>query len=126
MKIPTLIEKHCNSSSIDCWAPFNEGWVQNGYDKSETKRIADWVKKLDPTRLVNNASGWTDAGAGDMHDIHAYPSPAAPKPEDKRAIVLGEFGGLGLGVDGHTWSSRTWGYREMEDRAELTDRKSVV
>jgi glycosyl hydrolase family 2 len=121
-ELQAMVEQHRNSPSIICWVPFNEGWGQNGYDKSETKRIADWVKKLDPSRLVDNASGWTDSGAGDMHDIHAYPGPAAPKPEENRAIVLGEFGGLGLGVDGHTWSSRAWGYREMEDRAELTDR----
>jgi beta-galactosidase/beta-glucuronidase len=121
-ELQAMIEQHRNSPCIVTWVPFNEGWGQNGYDKSETKRIADWVKKLDPTRLVNNASGWTDAGAGDMHDIHAYPGPATTKPDEKRAIVLGEFGGLGLGVDGHTWSKRRWGYREMESREQLTDR----
>jgi len=29
--------------------------------------------------------------------------------------VLGEFGGLGLKVDGHTWSSQSWGYQPMPD-----------
>jgi hypothetical protein len=80
------------------------------------------IKKLDPTRLVNNASGWTDRGVGDVHDIHSYPGPAAPPTEEKRAAVLGEFGGLGLPVKGHLWQEeRNWGYRRYETREELTD-----
>jgi hypothetical protein len=58
--------------------------------------------------------------AGDVHDIHVYPGPASPKPEPKRAAVLGEFGGLGLGVDGHTWSKQTWGYRGTASQEDLT------
>jgi hypothetical protein len=34
--------------------------------------------------------------------------------------VLGEFGGLGLGVDGHTWADKTWGYRGTASRDDLT------
>ena len=62
--------------SIVAWVPFNEGWGQ--YD---TKRISDWTKAYDPTRLVNAVSGWTDRGVGDMHDMHLYPGPGMPKPE---------------------------------------------
>ena len=28
-----------------------------------------------PTRLVDNASGWTDRGVGDVNDMHKYPGP---------------------------------------------------
>ena len=75
-----------------------------------------WIKKYDPTRLVNNASGWTDRGVGDVHDMHDYPGPGAPKPEEKRAAVLGEFGGLGLAVDGHTWSTKHLGLPAVQRR----------
>jgi hypothetical protein len=34
--------------------------------------------------------------------------------------VLGEFGGLGLGVDGHTWAEKTWGYRGTASKDDLT------
>jgi hypothetical protein len=34
--------------------------------------------------------------------------------------VLGEFGGLGLGVDGHTWTDKTWGYRGTASQDDLT------
>jgi hypothetical protein len=104
-----------NHPSIVTWVIFNEGWGQ--YD---TARIAGWAKKYDPTRLIDSATGWVDRGVGDMHDIHAYPGPAAPPPDRKRALVLGEFGGLGLGVDGHTWTKKTWGYRGTSSKEDLT------
>jgi hypothetical protein len=75
-----------------------------------------------PPRLVNNTSGWTDRGVGDVNDIHVYPGPGAPRLEAKRAGVLGEFGGLGLPVKGHTWQDeRNWGYRSFTTAADLTD-----
>ncbi len=35
-------------------------------------------------------------------------------------VLEGEFGGLGLKVDGHTWENKTWGYQNVSDSAELT------
>lgn len=56
-----------------------------------------------------------------MHDIHVYPGPGSPQPEEKRAAVLGEFGGLGLPVQGHTWTDqKNWGYQNVKDSAHLT------
>ena len=100
-----------NHPSIVMWVPFNEGWGQ--YD---TERIAAWTKSHDPTRLVNNASGWTDKGVGDTVDIHSYPGPDMPPLEERRAAVLGEFGGLGLPLTGHLWQPEgNWGYRNFDD-----------
>jgi len=116
-EMQAMIQQHWNHPSIIMWVPFNEGWGQ--YD---TPRICEWIKKLDPTRLVNNASGWTDRKAGDVIDIHSYPGPAAPKLEENRAAVLGEFGGLGMPIKGHTWQDeKNWGYRNFNSREELTD-----
>jgi hypothetical protein len=113
-----LIETKFNHPSIIMWVIFNEGWGQ--YD---TARLTDRVRKLDPTRLVNSASGWTDRGVGDVHDVHAYPRPASPQPEEQRAAVLGEFGGLGLPLEGHTWTNKkNWGYRNLTSRRELAER----
>jgi hypothetical protein len=70
---------------------------------------------------VDNASGWTDRGAGDVADMHIYPGPGALEPEQNRASVLGEFGGLGLPVRGHTWQAeKNWGYRSFADAEALT------
>ena len=63
-----MIESHYNHPCIIMWVPFNEGWGQ--YD---TPRIVEWTRQMDPTRLVNNASGWTDMKAGDVADMHSYP-----------------------------------------------------
>jgi beta-galactosidase/beta-glucuronidase len=116
LELKRLIEGRGNHPSIVMWVPFNEGWGQ--YD---TERITKGVKNLDPSRLVDNTSGWADRGVGDVNDIHIYPGPGAPKPEPLRAGVLGEFGGLGLPVSGHTWQDeKNWGYRSYKTRAELT------
>ncbi len=112
-----IIGANFNSPAIVMWVPFNEGWGQFA-----TERIVRWTKETDPTRLVNNASGWTDRQCGDVMDIHAYPGPAMPALEETRAAVLGEFGGLGLPIKGHTWQdSKNWGYRSYETLEALQD-----
>ncbi|MGW3291635.1 PA14 domain-containing protein [Streptomyces sp. NPDC001002] len=98
-----MIDEHISSPSVVMWVTFNEGWGQ--YDEA---RIADQAKAWDPTRLVNSMSGinlGTDGGTGDIIDEHGYPSPALPPhPDGQRALVSGEYGGLGLAVPGHAWS----------------------
>jgi len=116
-ELKEVLEAYANHPSIVMWVPFNEGWGQ--YD---TARIVALIRKLDPTRLVDCASGWTDVPeTGQVRDVHAYPGPAAPEPEPNRALVLGEFGGLGLPVKGHTWQAeKNWGYRSFTDADALT------
>ncbi|HEY7156500.1 MAG TPA: glycoside hydrolase family 2 TIM barrel-domain containing protein [Gemmataceae bacterium] len=115
LELKNMIDGLRNHPSIIMWVVFNEGWGQ-----FDTPRITEWTKKYDPSRLVNCASGWSDRGVGDVHDMHKYPGPGSPKPEEKRAAVLGEFGGLGLKVDGHTWEQKTWGYRGTKSKEDLT------
>ncbi|MGI6339619.1 MAG: glycoside hydrolase family 2 protein [Bacteroidales bacterium] len=116
-ELKRLIETKYNHPSIIIWVAFNEGWGQ-----FDTERITSLISDFDPTRLVISASGWTDRGTGHINDIHHYPEPMVPAPEDNRAIVLGEFGGLGLPVPGHTWEQKNWGYRNMEDSLQLLSR----
>jgi hypothetical protein len=115
LELARMIDGLRNHPSIILWVVFNEGWGQ-----FDTARLTQWVKERDPSRLVDCASGWNDMRVGDVHDIHVYPGPGAPELELGRASVLGEFGGLGLGVDGHTWAKKTWGYRGTKDSADLT------
>ncbi len=104
--------------SIVMWVPLNEGWGQ--YD---TKRIAELTKNYDPSRLVDCPSGWTDRGVGDVYDAHHYPGPGmeAPSANKGRAIVLGEFGGLGLVTKDHIWdpTKRNWGYKTYTESEKL-------
>ena len=110
-----MVDAHRNSPSIVMWVPFNEGWGQH-----DTERYAAYLKQEDPTRLVNNASGWTDRKVGDVSDGHSYPGPAMPPTEAARASVIGEFGGLGLPLEGHTWLVKgNWGYRSFTTAEDL-------
>ncbi len=116
-ELGALVHGFYNHPCIVMWVPYNEGWGQ-----WDTARIVELVKTWDPTRLVDCASGWTDRRVGDVHDVHAYPGPAVPPLEEERAAVLGEFGGLGLPVKGHTWQEeKNWGYRSYSNGEELTD-----
>jgi len=116
-ELEALIENRQTHPSIIMWVVFNEGWGQ--YD---TPRLTDWVKRRDPSRLVSNASGWHDRPVGDIMDMHSYPGPNSPPVESRRAIVLGEFGGLGLAVEGHTWVDKSWGYRQIASARALQRR----
>ena len=121
-ELRALIDNYQHFPSIVMWVPFNEGWGQ--YD---THGIAAMVKALDPSRLVNATSGWTDRGAGDVYDAHMYPGPGMEPGGPNRAAVLGEFGGLGLPVEGHLWwNKRNWGYRTYETAEELRRQYGLV
>jgi len=116
-EMKAMVEGLGNHPCIVMWVPFNEGWGQH-----DTPRYVDLIRAWDPTRLVNNASGWTDRKVGDVIDMHSYPGPGAPNPEEKRAAVLGEFGGLGMPVKGHSWQDeKNWGYVSYKTPEELTE-----
>jgi hypothetical protein len=102
---------------IAVWGPFNEGWGQ-----FQVKEIAAWVKQLDPTRLVDHASGWFDQRGGDFHSLHIDARKLNhPKPDRSRAFVISEFGGYGLQVQGHLChASRKFSVKFFEGREALT------
>jgi len=98
LELKRMIEQHFNNPSIIFWVIFNESWGQY-----ETPRVTKIAKDLDPTRLIDSASGWVETGSGDVIDKHHYQSPARVKPEGDRIGVCGEFGGLGYVIPGHLW-----------------------
>ena len=114
-----------NFPSIVVWVPFNEAWGQ-----FKTKEIVDWTMKQDPSRLVNSASGGNFENVGHIFDLHNYPDPAMPHPGlfgAKQVLVLGEFGGLGLPIEGHTWQDKNnWGYQTFKNKDELLNRYSEM
>jgi hypothetical protein len=114
-ELMSLVKNHWNYPSIIMWVIFNEAQGQH-----DTEALVAAVKALDPSRLVNDASGGTDKNCGDVIDMHNYPGPGSPAPEENRAAVLGEFGGLGLSVDGHRWGGPTWGYKGTSNIEALT------
>jgi len=116
-----IIDALYNYPSIVMWVPFNEAWGQ-----FKTVEITEWTMKKDPSRLVNSASGGNFHPVGHIIDLHNYPDPAMPRPDvfgEKQVLVLGEFGGLGLPVDGHVWQQKdNWGYQSFKTAEDLFKR----
>jgi beta-galactosidase/beta-glucuronidase len=113
-----IIDYLFNFPSIVVWVPFNESWGQ-----FKTAEITIWTMQKDPTRLVNSASGGNFHEVGHILDLHNYPGPVMAKPEvfgSRQVLVLGEFGGLGLPVENHTWLNKdNWGYRTFSNADTL-------
>jgi len=107
-----LVKTHWNHPSIIMWVIFNEAQGQH-----DTAALVSEVKALDPSRLVNQASGGNYFGVGDILDSHSYPNPSYPTSATQ-AVVNGEFGGVGLGITNHTWAAG-WGYVGATDGADL-------
>ncbi|BBY59484.1 glycoside hydrolase family 2 protein [Mycolicibacterium sarraceniae] len=132
-----MIDQLRSVTSIVGWVPFNEGWGE-----FDAARIAGVVKTADPTRMVDANSGVNccksrgDTLAGDIYDDHTYVGPGEPQihddlmkmhskgpvPVDNRVRVDGEYGGLGLVLDGNRWPGRPEAYEMAASPARLTDR----
>lgn len=99
MEMRTLIQQRWNHPSIISWIMFNEGWGQ-----FDTLRHARWAKELDPTRLIDEASGFPRHGGGDINDTHG-----GDAPQDGQRICLDtETAGFGLAAVGHSWPGKLW------------------
>ena len=104
-----------NHPSIIVWVVFNEGWGQ-----FETERITELVKKADPDRLIDAASGWFDQGGGDIRSIHEYFFPLHVKAE-QRVTALTEFGGYSLNLPGYSmYEEKVYGYKTFKKRKAIT------
>ena len=95
-----------NVPSIGLWTPFNEGWGQ-----FDSLWITERIRKADPTRPVDHASGWFDQGGGDLKSVHNYFRPLKVE-KDYRACVLTEYGGINLNIPGHAMSEEVYGYKK--------------
>ena len=98
-----------NCPCIALWTPFNEGWGQ--FDALHT---AATVRRADPSRYIDHASGWQDQGWPDIQSRHIYFRPIRLK-NDGRALCLTEFGGYTLALPGHMWCEEPFGYKRMPD-----------
>mgnify|MGYP000608324746 CR=1 FL=1 len=102
--------------SIVTWVLFNEGWGQ-----FDARKATEALRALDPSRPVDEASGWFDRGGGDVHSIHNYFYPLRIRP-NVRTVALSEYGGIAWPMPGHEPPRRAYGYGTAKSRAELTAR----
>jgi len=104
-----------NVTSIAMWVPFNEGWGQ--FDALD---VTEGLRRLDPTRTIDHASGWHDQGGGDLRSLHVYFRRfRAPRRPDRRVLALTEYGGYSIRTPGHDFNEREFGYRRYKTTAEL-------
>jgi hypothetical protein len=118
-EMAATIEHLRNVVSLAVWVPFNEGWGQ-----FDAAWVAEQVRRLDPTRTIDHASGWHDQGAGDLTSVHVYVRPfRVPRPRPataRRALALSEYGGYSLRVDEHSTGSVEFGYRTYPSATALS------
>ncbi|GHT21815.1 beta-galactosidase [Planctomycetales bacterium] len=117
-ELTQTIESLSNHPSIVLWTIFNEGAGQH-----QTAKYFNLVRQLDPTRLINVTSGWTDSKLGDVNVSHKFPGPEMPVADANRASVIGVYGGLTLVPPiENLWTPETWGYQNVSTTDELLSR----
>jgi beta-galactosidase/beta-glucuronidase len=108
-QLALLVTQLRSYPSIFAWTIYNEEWGQPTSGPPWVEfNLTDMVRSLDPTRLVNAVSGWTDHTAGDFDDNHHYSTPQCGAPfwstqgggfdsayDERRIGLQGEFGGIG-------------------------------
>jgi beta-galactosidase/beta-glucuronidase len=111
-----VIDHLHSAPCITIWVPFNESWGQ--YDAA---RIAAIVRRHDPSRLVDHASGWQDQGAGDFNSRHTYMIKLKrPSKKDARTYFISEYGGYNFQEKGHLWDEQSkFGYKMFKDKEAL-------
>jgi len=101
-ELKEMIDTLKNAVSIAAWVPFNEGWGQ-----FDAIRISRWLRETDPSRIIDQASGWFDQQAGEIKSHHIYFKNFAEVPNEiHRATILSEYGGYQMINSGHTWVER--------------------
>jgi len=102
-----------NCVSVALWTVFNEGWGQ-----FDSAAMALRLQKLDGTRTIDPASGWHDQGGGEVLSLHTY-FHKVRVPRDSRAVLLSEFGGYALHVEGHCVNDEDYGYKKCRSFESL-------
>ena len=114
--VDEILNQLGNCVSIAVWVPFNEGWGQ-----FDSAHYTDYVKRKDPTRLVDSVSGWHDQGENKtkMRSLHTYYT-KLKVPRDSRPVVLSEFGGYSLKVSGHVYDEKKFfGYKKFKSQEKF-------
>ena len=113
--VDETIDALYNCTCIGVWVPFNEGWGQ-----FDSAYFTGYIKEKDSSRIIDSVSGWHDQGVGktELKSLHTYYTPLKV-PKDTRPVVLSEFGGYSLKIEGHTFHEKEFGYKTFKTQEEL-------
>lgn len=109
------VEQLYNCTCIGGWVIFNEGWGQ-----FDSAKMTEKLRALDDTRIIDSVSGWHDQGKNvtTLRSLHTYYTPLKV-PKDERPVVLSEFGGYSMKVDGHVFcEDKEFGYKKLRTQHE--------
>ncbi len=100
-----------NHPCIAMWTIFNEGWGQ--FDATAAYHT---LKALDDSRFACSCSGWFRGGESDVFSRHIYFGQWHHLKRTDKPLVLTEFGGICLAVDGHLYNpDKSYGYQSSKD-----------
>ena len=107
-----------NHPCILYWTIFNEGWGQ-----FEADRMYDTLKALDDTRIIDSTSGWFRRKRSDVESLHIYFNLwHRLKPHKTRPLILSEFGGFALPVEGHIFNpANAYGYKSCKSLEDFQE-----
>lgn len=102
-ELQAMIDGRRNHPSIYMWTCFNEG--DDGGVFPNVSAVVEWVQSYDTTRLVDTNSGgpFNNLHIGSVNDVHCYPDPCSPLPNERQFAEQGEFGGMGAFIAGREW-----------------------
>ncbi len=138
-----VVERDLNHPSIIAWTPFNE--TSKSYDIDVHRRIIsdvyDLTRRLDPTRPVNDTSGYCHAKT-DLWTIHHYAqdvdtltdiinqepvymtTPEELPAWDGQPYIIDEYGGVSYLPEGRKpFAANTWGYNKEKLTKEQSEQR---
>lgn len=108
-----VVDTLYNCPCIALWTPFNEGWGQ-----FDSVKVTKYLRTLDNSRIIDSTSGWSDQG-GKLRSIHKYFVPFKMPKKETRPVILSEFGGYSMAIEGHKYSQKVFGYAKYDDKSLL-------
>jgi hypothetical protein len=126
-QLEVMVNEHKSYPSIAAWVIYNEGWGQIT-DYHPEFAIAERIRELDPTRLIDAVSGWHDHGAGDFSvvflrlttptDTKCFAGqPQVCRAPVRDAVVLTGF--VSIRPQPHWLPGRVWRHRPPSGRREV-------
>ena len=113
-KILSLLNVH---PSVVYYTIFNEGWGQFSSDE-----MYEHFKQLAPNKVFDSTSGWFWQKLSDTDSIHVYFKKVNLPKASGRPIILSEFGGYSLKIEGHVFNTeQNYGYRLFNNKESLTN-----
>ena len=113
-KMINFLYKH---PSVVYYTIFNEGWGQFSSDE-----MFDFFKDKDISRVYDSTSGWFWQKKSDVDSIHVYFKKVKLPKRSDRPIILSEFGGYSLRIEGHIFNTdKNYGYKKFDTKEDLTE-----